>query len=139
MYKSGVEFDIKAPIESKFLYNLSIHSKSPALADLHKSWQDMAIHAMINMIQYEQEKGYFRKDLPIKTLAFMLMKISQSIGEYIEFKYHVDFRQNVKEGKPVFAEQKELLYESIDEYILLMKSTFAPNEKHNKINKNDKS
>jgi hypothetical protein len=76
------------------------------------------------MIQTEIDLGHFRDDLPIKTMAHFLYTISSSISEYMQTIHSVNFEHNLEADQALLSGTKALLIQSIDEYILLLKTAF---------------
>lgn len=126
MYEAGVKFDLYNPKESKCLYGISKNERSPSVSKYHNDWRDQALSLFESMIQAEVDDGHFRNDLSVKTMAFFMVATSIHIGDYMQIYYGADFDKNLEDGKHVFAEQKELLLQSVDEFIALMKGAFSP-------------
>ncbi|MCB0737332.1 MAG: TetR/AcrR family transcriptional regulator [Bacteroidetes bacterium] len=131
LYQSGVQFDLKSPRESKCLYSISKNEHSPSVAQFHNQWRDQALVLFEAMIQREIDQGYFRHDLSTKTMSFFMVATSVHIGDYMQIFHGTDFDKNIEEGRPVFAEQEQLLLQSVDQFIALMKAAFQPQNETN--------
>jgi len=125
LYTKGINFDINHPLESNFLHNIAKNIHSPSLKELAKEWKKQAIGWMSSMIQNEVDLGNFRKDKPVKAMAFLLFQTSNSIGDYMHVIHGLDIDQQIQTGKSVYAGQRsEMLLKAVDEYILLLKNAF---------------
>lgn len=124
LFEAGVQFDLKNPTESRFLYAISKNENSPSVKEFHNQWRDQALAMFEGMIQAEIDKGFFRTDVSVKTMSFFLISASVHIGDYMQIYYGTDFDKNFSDGGNVFARQKDLLMKAVDEFILLLKQAF---------------
>lgn len=124
LYVQGIKFDEEHPLQSRFLYHINFLTSSPAIKELAKSWKEKALVMMQSMIKKEIEEGHFRNDVPLLSMAHFLYTISISIGEYMERIHQVDVAKNLEQELPLLQGTQESLLESIDAYIILLKSSF---------------
>lgn len=124
LYSEGIKFDEEHPLKSRLLYTISTNVHSPSLKDMLESWKQKALVLMESMIQAEIDAGHFRKDVPLKSMAFFLYTISVSLGEYMQSIHDVRFDPMTDSDEPILAGNKELILQSIDEYILLLRNAF---------------
>ena len=125
LYQEGIKFDLEHPLESNFLHNLAKHIHAPSLKALTKQWFDQVIEIMCAWIQNEVDKGLFRNDLPVKSMAFFLYTVSISIGDYMCTVYGLNLDENIKSGKPVYGDQRgQILMSAVDDYISMLRKTF---------------
>ena len=120
-YEAGIQFDLEHPLESQFLYRIGEQESSDVLKDVMKEWKQQAIQAYIVVIQAEIDQGNFRKDLSAAAMTYFLVSVSLGIGDVLRDRYSIDFDENIKEGKPLFALDKRALMEAVDEQIVLLK------------------
>lgn len=131
-YEAGIQFDLEHPLESQFLYRIGEKESSEVLREFMKEWKQQAIQAYIGIIQAEIDQGHFRKDISAEAMTYFLVSVSMGIGDVLRDRYHIDFDENIKDGKPVFALDKAALMEAVDEQIELLKE--ALNLKKNENN-----
>ena len=124
LFEAGVEFDLKSPRESKFLYCIAKNEHSPSVRDYHNEWRDQALKLFEVALQKEVDGGFLRADVPVKAMSFFLISASVHIGDYMQIFHGADFDKNVAEGKHVFAEQKDILLQSVDNFIKMLKNGF---------------
>jgi len=125
LYEKGMKFDLDHPLHSNFLHNIHNQIKSPSLRKLSDEWMRQVMDWMSDMIQNEVELGYFRQDMPVKSMAFLLFKTSTSIGEYMQTIYELNVEKQILNEKPVYGEKNgEILMKTVDEYIFLLKNAF---------------
>lgn len=126
LFEAGVQFDLKNTKESKFLYAISKNENSPSVSSHHKEWRNQALALFGLMLQKEVEQGHFRTDVRIETMSFFLVSASVHIGDYMQIYHGADFDENLKTGKNMFAEQRDLLMATVDEFIKLLRAAFDP-------------
>ena len=72
------------------------------------------------IVQPEIEKGNFRKDVPIDTIAFFLMKTGQQLLDYMKLYHNDEIEQRILNGKSLFTGKNEKLFlKLVDDNILL--------------------
>ena len=120
-YEAGIQFDLEHPLESQFLYRIGEKESSEVLREFMKEWKQQAIQAYIGIIQGEIDQGHFRTDISAEAMTYFLVSVSLGIGDVLRDRYHIDFDENIKEGKPVFALDKTVLMQAVDEQIVLLK------------------
>ena len=125
LYEQGIAFDKEHPKESNFLHNIINSINSPSLMAISEEWKIQIIEWMSKMIQEEIDKGFFRNDKPVHSMAFLLFKVSNSIYEYMQTIHKMDINERISMGKSVYAKDNgELLLKTVDEYIMLLKDAF---------------
>lgn len=120
-YEAGIKFDLEHPLESQFLYRIGEKETSEVLQGFMKEWKQQAIQAYINVIQAEVDQGNFRNDISAEAMTYFLVSVSMGIGDVLRDRYDIDFDENIKDGKPVFALNKTALMEAVEEQIVLLK------------------
>lgn len=120
-YECGIQFDLEHPLESQFLYRIGEKETSEVLKELTKEWKARAIQAYSAVIQGEIDKGYFRDDISAEVMTHFLVSVSMGIGDVLRQQYDIDFDENIKQGKPVFALDRTLLMKAVDDQIALLK------------------
>lgn len=121
-YEAGIQFDLECPLESRFLYRIGEKETSEVLEGFMKEWKQQAIQAYIGVIQLEIDQGYFRDDISAEAMTYFLVSVSMGIGDVLRDRYDIDFDENIKNKKPVFALDKDLLMQAVDEQIALLKA-----------------
>jgi len=124
IYAEGVKFDIEHPLKGRLLYNIANSSHAPDLKVVFETWKTKALSMLGAMIQEEVDRGNFRNDVPVDSMAHFLYSVSASIGEYMKTIHAVDFEANLNADLPLLAGKKKVLLQSIDETILLLKNAF---------------
>lgn len=124
LYKEGVKFDLDNPLQSHFLFNLVDNMNSPSIKHVFEDLLQMTIAEFEKMVQHEIDVGLFRDDLPVKTMAFLLHKSGVAIQEQMEAFGHIKPKESIKNNTPVYIGKEEILLQTVDDYIKLLKPTF---------------
>lgn len=120
-YECGIQFDLEHPLESQFLYRIGEKETSEVLREFMKGWKQQAIQAYTAIIQLEIDEGRFRDDISAETMTYFLVSVSLGIGDVLRDRYNIDFDENIKSGKPVFALDRASLMKAVDDQIALLK------------------
>lgn len=124
LFEAGIEFDLKSPRESRFLYCISKNEHSPSVRSFHNQWRDQALQMFEVMLQQEVEQGFLRKDVPVKAMSFFMISATVHIGDYMQLYHGTDFDKNVSEGHPVFAHESKVLMQTADDFIKMLRNGF---------------
>lgn len=123
MFRHGVNFDLEQPLCSLFLYRVGFKESSRQVKDYLDSWKKKANEAFIPWIDREKATGAFDPSISTGTIAHFLVTMSISIAELLQSRYKVDFDENIREGKPLFAADEEALMQAVDELIYLFEKS----------------
>ena len=124
LYEAGYQFDAEHPLKSHFLHRLMQNTNSPSIMSLYKDLMDKSIAAFNEMIQYEINAGLFRSDIPVEIMGHMLYKTGVAIMEYMEHECIITPNENIKHELPVFHGKKELLIDTVENHIQLIRPAF---------------
>ncbi|MCG2589461.1 TetR/AcrR family transcriptional regulator [Rhodohalobacter sulfatireducens] len=120
LYSEGVKFDLENPLESHFLHSLADNLNSPSVKGLYDEMLTNIIAGFEQMAKHEVELGLFRDDIPIKTIGFILYKNGRAINEQMEVTGHINPKESIKKGKPVYEGKVDQLMETVDNYIKIL-------------------
>lgn len=101
-----MHFDKKYPLHSGFLYNVMQEKNSDELGNIQLTVKTKALEAVMPLVKEAIKEKVFRKDIDLETISFLVYRMQFTIMEYLELKYKIDFRQNIKDKKP-FCELPE--------------------------------
>ena len=125
LYKAGLRFDLERPLESNFLHSLAEHINAPSMKIYYADWLEQVMQAMCYWIQYEVDRGHFRDDVPVKSMAFFLYQVTTHIGDYMRALHGLNIDSRLNEGQPVYGDKNgEILLQSVEEYISILKRAF---------------
>src|SRR5690606_24595002 len=97
-----MKFDLKYPLHSAFLYNVMQEKNSDELGNIQLTVKTKALVAVKPLVKEAMKDKVFRKDMDVETIAFLVYRMQFTILEYLELKYKIDFRQNIKDRKPFY-------------------------------------
>lgn len=121
-YEQGILFDLECPLESRLLYQISQMDQSSSLAYLLEDWKKRGLLLSEAAVQQEVDQGHFRQDVPARTMAQFIISVSDGILDLLQNSYSIDLKQNIASGKPVFAGDKAVLMEAVDQQIKLLRA-----------------
>ncbi|HMQ60429.1 MAG TPA: TetR/AcrR family transcriptional regulator [Flavilitoribacter sp.] len=123
MFRHGINFDLEQPRCSLFLYRVGFKESSRQVREYLDSWKKKANEAFMPWIEHEKKTGAFDPSVSTETIAHFLVTMSISIAELLQSRYKVDFDENIREGKPLFAADEEALMQAVDELIYLFEKS----------------
>lgn len=95
-------FDKKYPLHSAFLYSVMQEKNSNELGNIQLTVKTKALKAVKPLVKEAINEKVFRKDIDLETISFLVYRMQFTILEYLELKYKIDFRQNIKDQKPFY-------------------------------------
>lgn len=125
MYENGIHYDLENPLCSLFLYRIGFKESSPQVLPYLHSWQAQANSMFLTLIKSEQESGAFNKELSPDIAAHFMTTMSMSIAQLMQNRHRVNFEENIKQGKPLFGQNKKELLKAVDELILLLEKALT--------------
>lgn len=124
LHIEGVKFDLENPLQSHFMHNLAGNLNSPSVKALFESLLSQTLAGFEEMIRYEVANGYFREDIPLKTMSYLLYKSGMAIQEQMQAYGIINPRESIKNKLPVYLGKEEAFLQTTDEYIALLKKAF---------------
>ncbi|MCB0632207.1 MAG: TetR/AcrR family transcriptional regulator [Saprospiraceae bacterium] len=128
LFKRGCQFDAENPLQSHFLHNLTQNLNSPSIKNIFDEMMSQTVAAFEQMVEQEVQAGLFRPDVPVKTMGFLLYKIGVSIQEQLEVTGAINPAESIENNQSVYQGKKEILLQTVDEYIRLARGAFDRNE-----------
>ena len=122
LYINGLSFDLEAPLSSQFLYRVGFKENSQEVAAYLDDWKKKAREMLGQMVEAEKALGSFEPFLSTEIIVHFLMTMSLSIADLLQEKYHVNFDENIKQGKMLFANNKKELESAVSELIQLLEN-----------------
>ena len=83
---------------------------------------------VIDLLNRSKTKNNFRKDVSTFDMAYLILQIQWGMYDYLELKYSINFRENVKNNKPVFSIPKEDILRDVTSFVKLLKNGMQKTE-----------
>ena len=122
VYSLGIQFDIQYPLYSGFLYNVVRERNYKDVEAFYVDSKTQVFQFIESKLTDQQEKGKIRDDINIKTLAFIFYQVHTGVFDYLSMLYDVDFRENIKQGKPLFSVSKDQIDNMLYEFTSILKT-----------------
>lgn len=122
VYSFGIRFDIQYPLYSGFLYNVVRERNYKDVEVFYVDSKTRVFQFIESKLTDQQEKGKIRDDINIKTLAFIFYQVHTGVFDYLSMLYDVDFRENIKQGKPLFSVSKDQIDNMLYEFTSILKT-----------------
>jgi hypothetical protein len=109
-FAAKIKFDKQFPLHSAFLYSVLQEKNNDELKDIHLKNKQKILQVTQKVIAGLARKKAIRKGVDINVLSFMISEMQVMILNYVQLKYHIDFRENIRNGKPLYSlPEKEML------------------------------
>jgi hypothetical protein len=80
------------------------------LKDIHLENKEKILQATRQVIAGLSGENAIRANLDVNMLSFIISEMQVMILSYAQMKYHIDFRENIRVGKPLYSiPDKEML------------------------------
>jgi TetR/AcrR family transcriptional regulator len=98
-FEGKIRFEQKYPLQSAFLYNVLHEKDNAVLGGIQQKSKAMILDHIKQLLAVQIEMGTIRDDLDIDMLGFMILQTQVLMTEYMELKYNINFRANIRNTK----------------------------------------
>lgn len=117
-----VRFDIENPLIGGFLYNVMQEKNNEEIGNIQLDTKKKILEMVEDLLLTQVRHHTIRPDIPIHDMAYFVVQIQWGIYDYLEIKYDVDFRENVKQRKPVFSIPEDDIKNDVRSFARLLQS-----------------
>lgn len=98
-FAAKIKFDRQFPLHSAFLYTVLLEKSNDELKDIHRENKEKILQVTRRVVS-----GYaIRAGIDVSVLSFMIAEMQIMILNYAQMKHHIDFRENISTGKPLYG------------------------------------
>jgi TetR/AcrR family transcriptional regulator len=109
-FAAKIRFDKEFPLHSAFLYTVLLEKNNDELKDIHLENKETILQVTRQVITGLAGKNAIRGSIDANVLSFIIAEMQVMILNYVQLKYHIDFRENIRAGKPLYSlPDKEML------------------------------
>ena len=109
-FAAKIKFDKEFPLHSAFLYTVLLEKNNDELKDIHLENKEKILQVTRQVITGLAGKNAIRGSIDANVLSFIIAEMQVMILNYVQLKYHIDFRENIRAGKPLYSlPDKEML------------------------------
>lgn len=109
-FKGKVKFDTHHPLESAFLHTVLDERNNDEISDMQFRSKAKILGVIKPVVQKQVKQKKLRKDLDIDAMSWIALQMNLSILDYLSHQHQVDFRRNIREGKPLYGiAEKEMV------------------------------
>jgi AcrR family transcriptional regulator len=109
-FKGKVKFDVNHPLESAFLHSVLDERNNDEITDMQFRSKAKILAVIKPVVQKQVTGKNLRKDIDVDTMSWIALQMNLSILDYLSFKHRIDFRKNIREGKPLYGiSEKEMV------------------------------
>jgi TetR/AcrR family transcriptional regulator len=124
-FAKKILFDLSFPLQSAFLYNSMQERNNEELGNLLIRSKEMIIELLTPVIESCKQRGMLRTDIQTDVLAYVIVQVQLGIYDFLMIRYNTDFRNNIKEQKPVFAISEKDILSTVKEFSKVLEHGFS--------------
>jgi len=117
-----IKFDLQHPLISGFMYNVIQEKNNEEIGNIQLQSKKQIIEIVIEILEPYIKSGKIRSDISIYDMAYLITQVQWGMYDYLELKYNLSFRENVKNKKPVFTIPHEKIVEDIRSFTALIRN-----------------
>ena len=117
-----IEYDLKYPLMSGFLYNLSQEKNNDQIGNIQLQTKKHILSVTENILRKHVTDKSIRSDIPLFNIAFFIVQLQWGMFDFLEMKYNISFRENILKRKPVFSISKEQILEDVKSFSEVLKT-----------------
>lgn len=124
-----IQFDLDNPLVSGFLYNLIQEKNNEEIGNIQLQTKKQVVDLVVKILEPHFKNGSIRNDISMFDMAYLITQIQWGLYDYLEIKYKIDFRENIKQKKQVFTIPKEKIVADVKSFTSLMQLGIQNNKK----------
>ncbi len=114
-------FDLEHPIISGFLFNVMQEKNSEELGNIQLKTKEQTMQFVQQLIDKYKQNSRLRKDVDETMLSYFIVQMQWGFYDYLEMKYHFNFRDKIKENSPVYDITEEEIENIVKDFISLLR------------------
>ena len=111
-----VKFDNKYPIVGAFLFTVMNERFADDLGNMEVIIKERIVQLTRDLLQKYIRTNHIRNDLQIDVMAYLVVQVQIGLYDFLEMKYNIDFRKNIKEKKPLITLKENHLKNIIEQF-----------------------
>ncbi|HLP10601.1 MAG TPA: TetR/AcrR family transcriptional regulator [Flavobacteriales bacterium] len=109
-FKGKIKFDKDHPLASAFLHTVLEEKNNDEISDIQFRSKEKILKLIRPLVAQQVKDKKLRKDIDQDLVSYMSLQMNLSILDYIAHKHKIDYRENIKKGKPLYGiSEKEML------------------------------
>lgn len=121
-FANKIRFELENPLISGFLYNVSQERNNEEIGNIQLKVKKQVMDMIIELLEQNKNHWNISPTIPLQDVAFIILQVQFAIFDYLELKYGISIRENVKLGKPAFTVDEENILNDVRSFALLMES-----------------
>lgn len=112
-----LQFDFEHPVYSGFLHNVMQEKNGEELGTIQLDIRAKITRLVENLIKQRQQNGALRNDIPAGLMAYIVVQIQYGISDYLATRYSLNFRDNIRQKKPIFTIPAEEILQIVHQIV----------------------
>ena len=120
-YLEAIRFDNANPLFGGFGYKVSQDRDNIILGNVALTSKKLGIKVLKELFHDLQKKGEIRTDIDVDLMIYTLIQVQEGILDYMAIKYKIDFKENIKKGKPPFPIPEKSLKKDLEGFVKILR------------------
>jgi len=120
-YLEAIRFDNANPLFGGFGYKVSQERDNIILGNVALTSKKLGIKVLKELFHDLQKKGKIRTDIDVDLMIYTLIQVQEGILDYMAIKYKIDFKENIKKGKPPFSIPEKILKKDLEGFVKILR------------------
>jgi AcrR family transcriptional regulator len=125
-FSAKIRFELENPLISGFLYNV-LQERNELLGNLQLEMKKKIIAIVVDLLEQNRANWKLSKDVPLMDMAYFIVQVHLGIFDYLELKYGISIRENIKSGKAVFDLDQKQVLKDVHSFARLLESGIKKN------------
>jgi AcrR family transcriptional regulator len=109
-FKGKIKFDTAFPLPSAFLHTVLEEKNNDEITDIQFHSKEKILKLIRPLVTQLVKDKKLRRDIDLQLISYMALQMNLSILDYLAHKHKIDYRKNIREGKPLYTiSEKEML------------------------------
>lgn len=121
-FSGKIHFDKIHPNESAFLHSVYEEKNNDEIIDLQFRGKEKVLDLIRKEVKHQLKKNKLRKDIDVSTLAYITLQFNISILDFLAYQHKIDYRKNIKEGKPLYGLSEKTMVKAARNYMDIFKN-----------------
>ncbi len=124
-FKGKIKFDKAYPLPSAFLHTVLEEKNNDEITDIQFRSKAKILKLIKPLVAEQIKKKKLRKDIDVDLVSYMTLQMNLSILDYISYKYKIDYRENIRKGKPLYGISEKEMVVTAEQFMKTFKNGIA--------------
>jgi AcrR family transcriptional regulator len=121
-FATKIKFELKNPLISGFLYNVSQERNNDEIGNIQLMIKKKVMDMIVELLEQHKKNWSLKTNVATSQMAYMIMQVQLGIFDYLELKYGISIRENVKQGKSALELGEDVILNDVRSFAILIET-----------------